>query len=111
MNPVELTLARWRALEILKGHLDRERDAAQDSLGVYQEDGLLLRWMARRGHPMLINQLRGSILTYLKDGGYVVYREYAPAGPGTTVLLYWRITHDGLQILEGTRTDPGVRLD
>lgn len=112
MTPVETALARWRALEIMKSHLDRERpDASDDSLAVYMEDGLLLRWMARRGHPMLISHLRGSILTYLRDGGYVAYKQQQPAGPGTSVLLFWRITHDGIQLLEGTRTDPGVSLD
>lgn len=110
MDSVELALARGKALEILKAHLDRERQPDQESLGVYMEEALLMTWLARLGHPMLRSQLAGSVLTYLKDIGAVAYRTVQPAGPRGPTLLFWRITHNGLQILEGTQRDPGVEV-
>jgi hypothetical protein len=105
-----MAIARGKALEILKAHLDRERPATEDSLAAYMVEDLLLSWLARLGHPMLRSQLSGSVMTYLKDAGLVRYRERQPAGPKGPTLLLWRITHDGLQILEGTRQDAGVRV-
>ncbi|MGD0263547.1 MAG: hypothetical protein ABSD47_01170 [Candidatus Methylomirabilota bacterium] len=110
MDPVELGLARGKALEILKAHLDRERPVGEESLGAYMVEELLLTWLARLGHPMLRSQLNGSVMTYLKDGGLVVYKSCQPAGPKGPTLLAWRITHDGLQVLEGTKADAGVRV-
>jgi hypothetical protein len=110
MDPVELALARGKALTILKAHLDRERPATEDSLGAYMIEDLLLTWLARLGHPMLRSQLNGSVMTYLKDAGLTAYKTMAPAGPSGPTLLAWRITHDGLQVLEGTRQDAGVRV-
>lgn len=54
--------------------------------------------------------LNGEILTYLKDAGLVRYRTMHPAGPDGEVEIFWRITNEGLQVLEGTRTDPGIRV-
>jgi hypothetical protein len=110
MNPVELALARGKALEILKAHLDRERPASEDSISAYMEQSLLLTWLARMGHPMLMSHLWGSVLTYMKDAGLVTYLTKQPAGPMGPTLLFWRITHDGHGVLEGTKHDPGVEV-
>jgi hypothetical protein len=110
MDPVELAIARGKALEILKAHLDRERSPDEESLGVYMEESLLLTWLARLGHPMLRSQLSGSVLTYLKDVGCVTYKTVQPAGPKGPTLLFWRVTHDGLAILEGTKNDRGIEV-
>jgi len=110
MDPVMLALARGKALEILKAHLDRERPAAEDSLAAYMEEGLLLVWLARMGYPFLRNQLNGSVMTYMHDAGLAAYRTLSPAGPKGPTLLFWRITHDGLQVLEGTKRDAGVEI-
>jgi hypothetical protein len=110
MDPVELAIARGKALEILKAHLDRERPASDDSHAAYMVDDLLMTWLARLGHPILRNTLNGSVMTYLKDAGLVLYRTDQPAGPRGPTFLRWRITHDGIQVLEGTRTDPGVNV-
>lgn len=110
MEVIELTIARGKALEILRAHLDRERPAAEDSTNVYMTEDILLFWLARMGHAMLRNEMRGSLLTYLKDAGLVKYREVQPAGPKGPTLLLWRITHDGLRVLEGTLHDPGIKV-
>jgi len=110
MDPVELAVARGKALEILKAHLDRERPTSEDSLSAYMTEDILLFWLARMGHPMLRSEMRGSLLTYLKDAGLVKYQEQQAGGPKGPTFLLWRITHDGLQVLEGTRNDPGVKV-
>jgi hypothetical protein len=73
-------------------------------------DDLLLTMMAHQGHPMMRAELNGSVLTYLKDIGAVEYRTLQPAGPRGPAFISWRITHHGLQILEGTKTDAGVKV-
>ncbi len=108
MDAVEIAIARGKALEILKAHLDRERPTTADSLSAYMEETLLLTWLARIGHPMLRSQLNGSVMTYLKDRGCVAYRAVTPAGPKGPTLLFWRLTSDGMAVLEGTKQDPGV---
>jgi hypothetical protein len=110
MDPVELAIARGKALEILAAHLDRERQVSADSLAAYMEETLLLSWLARVGHPMMRNVLNGSVLTYLKDRGCVVYKPSQPAGPKGPTILYWRITSDGLAVLEGTKQDAGIEV-
>jgi hypothetical protein len=110
MDPIELAVARWVALEVLQAHLNRQRETTEDSLSAYARSGLVLNWLARRGFPMERGTLDGSVLTYLKDAGYVRYRTEQPAGPRGETVLYWRITKDGMQILEGARTDPGIRV-
>jgi hypothetical protein len=110
MDPVELAVARGKALEILKAHLDRERPVDPDSRSSYMEETHLLTWLARIRHPMLPSELRGSVLTYLKDRGCVIYRADQPAGPRGPTVLMWRIWGDGFAIIEGTNRDPGVEI-
>jgi hypothetical protein len=110
MDTIELAVARGKTLEILKAHLDRERPTSEDSLSAYMTEDILIFWLARMGHPMIRNEMRGSLLTYLKDAGLVKYRDKQPGGAKGPTLIFWRITHDGLQVLEGTRSDPGVRV-
>jgi len=110
MDPIVLAMARGGALELLRGWLDRERPITAASDAAYMETDLLLRMLARRGYPMSRNQLNGSVLTYLRDAGLAEYRTSTPAGPQGPTLLLWRITHEGLQVLEGTRTDAGVQV-
>jgi hypothetical protein len=110
MGPVELALARGKTLEILQAHLDRERPTTEDSAAAYMVDDLLMSWLARLGYPMLRSTLNGSVCTYLKDAGLVTYKTSQPAGPKGPSLLLWRITHAGLQLLEGVRDDPGVKV-
>lgn len=110
MDRAELALARGRTLEILRAHLDRERSITPDSSPVYMIEDLLLTKLAFFGHPMLRGELSGSVLTYLKDAGLVEYKVVQPAGARGPTLLMWRITHDGIQVFEGIRSDPGVRI-
>ncbi len=110
MDPIRLALARGKALMILLSQLNLNQEHGEDSLNRYMLEGILLNWLARRGFPMQSGELTGSVMTYLKDRGYVIYRKDQPAGPGTSVDLYWRITAEGQQILEGLRQDPGVRV-
>lgn len=110
MDPTVLAMARGVAMELLRGWLDRERPISASSNASYMETDLLLRMLARRGYAMTRNQLMGSVLTYLRDAGLAEYRTSRPAGPQGPTLLLWRITHDGIQILEGHRQDPGITI-
>ena len=110
MDPIELASARGKALELLRAHLDRERPTSDDSLASYMIEDLLLSWLARLGHPMMRNELNGSVMTYLRDAKLATYRTDQPAGPKGPTFMRWRITHDGMQVLEGTKEDPGVKL-
>jgi hypothetical protein len=110
MGPTELHAARGQALELLQGWMDRERTVTPTSDPAYLKDILLLKMMARHGYPMERHELNGTVLTYLKDEGMVEYKPTQPDGPRGETYLSWRITHHGLQVLEGTRTDPGVEV-
>jgi hypothetical protein len=103
-------MARGRALEFLRAWMDRERPTLMSSEPAYMVDDLLLTLMARHGYPMMRQELNGSVMTYLKDAGLAEYRMSQPAGPRGPSLLAWRITHDGLAVLEGTQTDPGIQV-
>jgi hypothetical protein len=108
MDPIEVAVARGLALQILKAHLDREHPIDMDSLSSFMEERSLLLWLARRGSPMLLNQMNGSVMTYLKDRGCAIYKANQPAGPTGPTLLFWRIWGDGWAILEGAKKDPGI---
>ncbi len=110
MTPVELALARGRALEILQAWLDRERKTAPTSAPAYMVDDLLLSMLAHHGYPLMKHELNGSVMTYLRDLGAVEYKTQQPAGPKGPTLLMWRITAAGLALLEGTKQDPGVKV-
>ena len=110
MDPVKLAMARGVTLKLLLSQLNLEQETGEDSLGRYLLDGILHQWLARRGFPMSLGELRGNILTYLKDKGLVKYRQVQAGGPGTEVDIFWRIDSGGMEILEGRKSDPGVKV-
>jgi len=103
-------MVRGRALEFLRAWLDRERPISFGSEPTYMVDDLLQEILAHNGYPMTRAMLNGSIMTYLRDAGLAEYRTSQPAGPKGPALISWRITHDGMAVLEGRKIDDGVRV-
>ena len=110
MGPTELAAARGQALELLRGWMDRERAISPTSEVTFLKDVLLRRMMARQSYSMELPELNGSVMSYMESARFVEYRVAQPDGPRSDAYLSWRITHDGLQVLEGYRTDPGIAV-
>jgi len=110
MDPTELAVARGEALKILQQYDIREREITPTSDPTFMPADLLREKLGRFCHYFGDGELRGDICGYLKGIGAVEYRTLQPQGPGGRVYLSWRITAVGKGLLEGTRTDPGVRV-
>jgi len=110
MGPTELAAARGKALELLQGWMDNERKHSPEDEPKFLRDSTLLRMLARHQYPMERAELNGSVMYYLKDAEMVENKVSRPDGPQGETFWSWRITHHGWQVLEGTRTDPGVEV-
>lgn len=105
-NPV----IRRQLLEILQDAVNRRR-GPDDDMTTYVAEALLQRMLALRGFPITVERMRGQLF-WLKDRhnrdreyGYVKFRETRVGGQ---TYIHWRITDLGADVLEGTRTDPGI---
>ena len=105
----ELTSAvvRGAALRTLRLWLNRDRPAGEDSLEAYMSEDLLQAHVAGFENVRVpIGELRAQ-LTYMQDKGLVKYKEIRI---GRETYLRWRILADGVELLEGNRTVPGIRV-
>ena len=110
MTSPELALARGTVLLILQDFLNRRRPVAATSGPTYLVEDLLAEMLSDRGYPIPEGELGGSVLSYLKGAGLIEYRTSEPMGPEKRIFLSWRITHDGQQVLERKREDPGIKV-
>lgn len=99
-------LSRGMILAVLHARANLA-DGDLDAASSYADEALLWSMVSRR-HPQTRSMLRGN-LTYLKDRGYVKFREVNVAGDKS---LMWRITDKGVDLLKGNVTDdPGVEIE
>lgn len=110
MTRVELALARGEALKILRDFLNRERELTPTSDPTYIAEDLLAEILSDRGYPMPAEELRGSVLFYLENVKLIEYKPFRVEGSKPITLLRWRIMHDGYQVLEGNKHDPGIKV-
>jgi len=110
MNVTELAMARGATLLILRDYLQRPREVSSTSDPTYMVEDLLIELLSRRGYSLPEAEFRGAVLFYLEDAKFIEYQPIKPAGPTGLTMLRWRITHNGYQIAEGTRLDPGVKV-
>lgn len=99
----EAELTRRYVLMILDAARMRDRERSED-LSSYVAEELVQRQLDKMGVPCLLAQVRGH-LYYLRDKALVKFHE---TQVGRERYLSWRITADGVDVLEGTRTVPGV---
>lgn len=98
-------LSRGMILEVLQSAVDRERGDAE-SPSTYIDEALIYSKVGRR-YPQTRAMLRGE-LYYLRDKGYVKFKEVSV---GAQKSLMWRILACGTDLVEETKTDPGVRFE
>lgn len=101
----ESALVRGRILEELydKARLERGND---EDISTYLDEALLYSRVGRR-FPQFLRQLRIELF-YLRDRGYVKFREVKT---GRKKSLLWRITADGIDLLQGVKEDSGVHVE
>jgi hypothetical protein len=109
-DPTYIAKARGWTLRILRSHASQDRPAGPSHLAAYADEDLVLSMLALRGYPLSIGQLRGAVLMYLRDAGYVLYEEIQPAGPMGSKMLLWRISDHGQAFLEGRERNDGVAV-
>lgn len=102
MNLGESKVYRRAILEILHAAALRRR-GPEDDASTYTVEPLIQSLLRTRGLPMPIETMR-HYLYYLLDRQYVKMRHLEH----DIGYLTWRITADGEDILDGTRTDPGI---
>lgn len=103
MADAQAELTRRYILLILDAARTRDRDKSE-SPSTYTAEELIQRQLDKMGLPMLLSQVRAHLF-YLKDKGLVKLHE---TRIGREHYWTWRITAEGVDVLEGTKTVPGV---
>ncbi|MFQ5701487.1 MAG: hypothetical protein ACE5HU_06565 [Acidobacteriota bacterium] len=97
-------------LEELKRHMTRERVGIDDE-NAYLDQELLAERLHKDYRITMMPEQLNAPLTILKDAGYVKYRRIAIGPPGRRRhLTAWRITGDGIRLLEGDIQDGRVSV-
>ncbi len=96
-------LVRRYLLLILDAKRTSERDRDDDP-STYVAEAVLQLQLRKMGVPMLLSALRGE-LYYLFDKNLVKFHR---AKVGREHYFSWRITAEGVDVVQGTRDVPGV---
>lgn len=97
-------------LEELKRHMTRERVGVEDE-NAYLDQELLAERLHKYYRITLTAHQLTAPLTILKDAGYVRYKRVTIGPPARRrYLTAWRITGDGLLLLDGEIQDPKVHV-
>lgn len=102
LRGIEAALVRAAILDVLDAHAKREPGGDESVSTFLLEEVIYLK--VGRLYPQARGDLR-SHLTYLEDRGYV-----KPRSVSGEAAVMWRITAEGVDILEGVKTDSGVRV-
>jgi hypothetical protein len=102
LRGIEAALARAAVLDILDAHAKRD-PGDDENVSTYLIEDVIYLKVGRR-YPQSRGDLRAH-LSYLEDRGYVKSRTVA----GEQAVM-WRITAEGVDILEGAKTDAGVNV-
>ena len=100
----ESALSRGYILDILDAQAKRDRGNEEDIHTYLIEDVVYLK--VGRRFPQSRETMR-SHLYYLRDRGYAKCRNVE----GEKNALMWRITADGVDVIEGVKSDKGVLID
>jgi hypothetical protein len=97
-------------LEELRRHMDRER-AGQEDENAYLDQEVLAERLHKFYRITLTKDELHSPLTVLKDARYAEYKR-VPFGPPKRRLwmTVWRITGEGVRLLNGDIEDPRVKV-
>lgn len=103
MTPAEAEVVRGYLLRILDAKRTSERDRDEDP-STYTAEEILQAQLRKMGVPILLSQIRAE-LYYLYDKALVRFHKTTV---GREYYLSWRITADGVDVLQGHRVVPGV---
>jgi hypothetical protein len=103
MADARAELIRRYILMVLDAARTRDRERTEDP-STYTAEELIQRQLDKMGMPMLMSQVRAHLF-YLRDKTLVKLHE---TKIGREHYWAWRITADGVDVLEGTKTVPGV---
>ncbi|SRR5581483_2901319 len=101
----ESRMIRGTLLQILHAQVMRER-GDEEGLSTYLHEDVIYLKIARR-FPQTREMMRGH-LYYLRDRNYVKFRDLNIDGKKS---LMWRITADGIDVIDGSREDRGIYVE
>lgn len=103
MTPAEAEVVRRYLLVILDAKRTSERGRDEDP-STYAAEEVLQLQLRKVGVPLLLTQVRAE-LYYLRDKQLVRFHK---ATVGREHYLSWRITAEGVDVVQGATTVPGV---
>ena len=102
-TPHEAEVARGYLLMILDAKRTSDRGRDEDP-STYTAEEVLQLQLRKMGLPMLLTQIRAE-LYYLYDKELVRFHKTSVGGQH---FFSWRITADGVDVLQGHRSIPGI---
>jgi len=103
MSSVHAEVARRYLLLILDAARTADRERADDS-STYRAEEVIQAQLRKVGLPLRLAEMRGE-LYYLYDKGLVKFHRERI---GREDYFSWRITAEGVDVVQGTRAVPGI---
>lgn len=103
MNDVRAEVVRRYLLKILDAARTHDRERSDDT-STYRGEEVIQLQLRKMQVPMLLAEMRGELF-YLHDKGLVKFHRERV---GREDYYSWRITADGVDVVQGVQSVPGI---